>query len=82
MDLSWTKTGKNHTAKLIGSKEKDSWVMQRNSGGSSAYQTCLQIKKVFKKTECIFDVEVNAPYITKVSAEESILRYKQMMESP
>lgn len=71
LDLVWNKGA----AKLRGSGKNDSWLMSRNGGNASAYQTCLHIKKVYNKMNAIFDLKIKAPFTSFVDFEQSKQRY-------
>jgi len=74
LDLVW----KNGVGTLNGEK---SWLMKRNTGSASAFQTCLMIKKSYKKIDCIVDLKVYAPNVALVNAEESIQKYQNFKSS-
>lgn len=74
LDLVW----RNGVGTLNGEK---SWLMNRNTGSASAFQTCLTIKKKYKKIDCIADLRTYAPNSASVNADESLSKHEKFKEN-
>ena len=73
MDLVWT--GDN--AKPKGHKKNDPWIVKRNHGNASAYQTCFWSKKKYDKTTAISDIEVYSPFEFKLDPAKIMKEYAE-----
>jgi hypothetical protein len=59
-------------------RKRKQWILKRNSGDSTAYQTCLYVKKVFNLKNCIANFSIQCDNEYDISIEEAKQKYAQI----